>query len=344
MTSVPIYFYLHPHHFPPNIPEDIHQNWPGFGLGIYAWTIQTYLRLKQDGFPCFLTSKIPDQGIVFIHRNLLTRYHSRFKPSQNLLLICLKAELSPYPYGQLQIVQNPTEIETVSHSFYLPHWTQPGLIPRDLSRGDRFENIAFFGHQNNLAAELLSPRWQQHLNQLGLNWLPVINRNPWNDYQTLNPAWNDYRHIDAIVAIRRFGTDYSYPNKPATKLYNAWLAGVPAILGYESAYRTEGHPHQDYLEVTSFSELSFTLKQLKQDIKLRQKIVNQGDQQGQKFHPDQITQRWRNFIETVAIPAFETWYQTPRWLQQLILEKQALSGWIERGKAKLKVQPYSNSV
>ena len=68
MLLVPIYFYIHPQHFPVDIPHTVEENWSGFGLGIYAWTIQTYLRLKLNGFPCFLVNRIPDEGIVFIHR------------------------------------------------------------------------------------------------------------------------------------------------------------------------------------------------------------------------------------------------------------------------------------
>ncbi len=340
MLLVPIYFYIHPQHFPVDIPHTVEENWSGFGLGIYAWTIQTYLRLKLNGFPCFLVNRIPDEGIVFIHRNILTRYHSHFKPGQKLLLICLQGELLPFPYAQIQVVQNPTAIQQPSNSYYLPHWTQPGLIPRDKNREMKFENIAFFGHQNNLTPELLSPSWQQHLHQLNLNWLPVINTNSWAFYQHLNNQWNDYRQIDAIVAIRGFGKNNIYPDKPATKLYNAWLAGVPAILGYESAYRAEGNPNQDYLEVTSMTELLSALIQLKQNPELRQALVQKGNQQAKQFNPDVFTQRWCNFIETIAIPAYENWCQTPQWLQQIILKKSYVNSLINRGKLKLKTQFY----
>jgi hypothetical protein len=336
MNSVPIYFYLHPQHFPTDIPDTVEENWSGFGLGIYAWTVQTYLRLKLNGFPCYLVDQIPDEGIVCIHNNILTRYHPDFKPGKKLLLICLKAESNPFPYAQIQVVQNPTEVKQLSNSYYLPHWTQPGLIPRDQNRGKIFENIAFFGHQNNLASELCSPNWQHHLNQLGLNWLPVINQNSWQDYQHLNNHWNDYHQIDAVVAVRCFGKRNLYPNKPATKLYNAWLAGVPAILGYESAYRIEGHPNQNYLEVTSMSQLLSALIQLKQHPKLRQTLVQNGNQQVKNFTPDALTQLWCHFLKTVAIPAYERWCKTPQWLQQIILEKNHLNTLVDRSQLKLK--------
>jgi hypothetical protein len=336
MYSTQIYFYLHPQHFPSNIPETSEQNWSGFALGIYTWTIQTYLRLKQAGLPCFLVDKIPEEGIVFVHRNLLTRYHSTFKPGQKLLLVNLKAELLPFPSAQIQVVQNPTEVQQVYNSYYLPHWTQPGLIARDKYRREKFKNIAFFGHQNNLAPELRSSNWQEQLNQLGLNWLPIINQNAWNDYQSLNSNWNDYSQIDAVVAVRSFGKNNIYNNKPATKLYNAWLAGVPAILGYESAYRAEGNPNQDYLEVTTLDELLSALVRLKQDIKLRQLIIQNGYQKAEAFNSEVFTQRWCDFIENVVIPAYQRWCHLSPWQQQVILGKSRLNTLVYRVKLKLK--------
>lgn len=338
MFSVPLYFYLHPQHFPKKIPDRVEQNWSGFALGIYAWTIQTYLRLKQAGLPCFLVDQIPNEGIVFAHSNLLIRYHSAFKPGRKLLLVNLKAELRPFPYAQIQVIQNPTEVEQVYNSYYLPHWTQPGLIPRDKSRKTKFKNIAFLGHQNNLAPELLSPNWQQQIDQLGFNWLPIINQNSWADYHSLNPRWHDYSQIDAIVAVRSFGKDNLYQNKPTTKLYNAWLAGVPAILGYESAYRTEGNPNQNYLEVTSVDELLSALIRLRQDLKLRQIIVQNGYQKAQEFNSEVFTQRWCDFIQNTVIPTYENWCNLSPWLQQMILEKIHLNTLVYRIKQKLKEQ------
>ncbi|NEP60100.1 MAG: hypothetical protein F6K31_24355 [Symploca sp. SIO2G7] len=217
MILPPIYFYIPPPYWPDTIPASADKAWKGFGIGIYTWTLQTYLRLKADGFPCQLVSELPEEGIVLVHRNSL-RVHNRLKPSKNLLLICLKAELNQYPYAQLQVVQNPTESQTGKNCYYIPHWPQPGLIPRNPTRGDRFENIAFFGHQTNLAAELLEPAWEQELQALGLNWCPRLNSNRWDKYEEIDNCWHNYNNIDAIVAVRSFDRQQNYPTKPATKL------------------------------------------------------------------------------------------------------------------------------
>jgi hypothetical protein len=317
----PIYFYLPQVYWPQDFPAHVDENWAGFGLGMYAWTIQTYLRLTADGFACELVNTLPSEGIVLVHRNALRAHRIPPKPSPRLMLICLKAELPRYRYAQLQIVQNPADQSLFAKSYYLPHWPQPGLIPRETDRGSRFETIAFFGHQNSLAPELRSPQWLEQLQDLGLTWQPIINTHPWDSYQQINTHWNNYSQIDAIVAVRSFDAKQIrcsryYGAKPATKLYNAWLAGVPAILGPESAYRAERQCELDYLEVSSIEALLGTLKRLKQDFKLRQQMIQQGWQRAQAIQPANITAQWRTFLEEVAIPAYWHWCKLPRWQQQ----------------------------
>ncbi|WP_413164363.1 hypothetical protein ACL6C3_00605 [Capilliphycus salinus ALCB114379] len=334
MIQPHIYFYIPQDLFPLEKPKNFNENWRGFGLGIYAWTLQTYLRLKADGFPCELVNYLPQSGIVLTHRNCLSIQKS-IKPGQNLLLICIKAESDFYPYAQLHVVQNPEETATFNPTYYIPHWTQPGLIPRDYQRGERFENIVFFGHLNNLAPELLSDEWKNTLSQLGLNWCPIINNNHWTDYQSIDPRWNDYSQADAVVAIRSFGKENKYINKPATKLFNAWLAGVPAVLGYESAYRAEGIPNFNYLEVTSLNELLFALRQLKSNRTIRQYLIRNSQSKLNQIHWDKIIKKWRYFLEQIATVAFDEWCSKPRRVQNMILESRYLSWMINRGKSKI---------
>ncbi|EAW39299.1 hypothetical protein [Lyngbya sp. PCC 8106] len=334
MIQPNIYFYIPCDLFPQKIPQNINENWAGFGLGIYAWILQTYLRLKADGFPCQLVDYFPQSGIVLTHRNCLS-INQQLKPGNNLLLVCIKAESNFYPYAQLHVVQNPEEVETINPGYYIPHWPQPGLIPRDSQRGNQFKNIVFFGHKSNLTPELSSLEWHNTLNQLGLNWCPIINQNHWTDYQTIDNRWNDYSQADAVVAIRSFGKNNKYVNKPATKLFNAWLAGVPAVLGNESAYRAEGIPNFNYLEVTSLNELIFALKQLKTNRNLREYIVKNSQFKLNQVNSNQITKKWRYFLTEIAIPAFDDWCSKPRRVQNMILETRYLSWIINRGQSKI---------
>ncbi|NJN38789.1 MAG: hypothetical protein HC790_08765 [Acaryochloridaceae cyanobacterium CSU_3_4] len=161
-NSPHIYFYIPQEYWPATgIPEQPNTYWCNFNQGItpgvYAWVIQTYQYLKADGLNCELVGEIPLEGIIFAHRKSLP---DDFKPNEKSLIVCLKAESSAHPYAQVHIVGNERDMdfETMilgdrylypGDKYYIPHWPQPGLIPRDINRGNRFENIAFFGESQN---------------------------------------------------------------------------------------------------------------------------------------------------------------------------------------------------
>ncbi|HEY9694670.1 MAG TPA: hypothetical protein V6D15_20910 [Oculatellaceae cyanobacterium] len=328
----PIYFYIPKEYYPKSIPKSANEDWKGFGIGIYAWTLQTYLHLQANNFPCKLTDTLPDEGIVLIHRNSFTAFQQQIKPGKKLLLICLKAEWEPYPYAQLHVVQNPLETKYIADSYYIPHWTQPGLIKRDRTRDDKFENIAFFGFPENLAPELTQPSWQAKLQDLGLNWYAATNRDLWNNYST----------IDTILAVRSFDPtsrylSRNYISKPATKLYNAWCAGVPAILGYESAFQAERQSELDYLEVSSLTDVIDAIQRLRDDYKLRQAMVENGDLRAEKIKPDKTVAKWHNFLTNVAIPAYNRWCLTSKFEQEIFFQRRYVLFKVNRAQNKLRL-------
>lgn len=332
--SPAIFFYIPAPFWPARLPATSAENWAGFGLGIYAWTVQTYLKLREAGVVCHLTSHFPDEGIILFHANAARG--ATIAPGPKRLLICLKAESPLCAQAQLHVVQNPCEASSVCNCHFIPHWPQPGLLPRRPERQDRFENVAFLGHCNSLAADLLSPYWQAQLQQRGLRWIPVVNTNPWNSAQSIDTRWNDYQQLDAIVAVRRFHLARpGYRSKPATKLYNAWLAGVPAILGRELAYRAEGRIGVDYLEANCMDELLSCLDLLQQDVARRQNIVQQGQRRAAQYTSAAITQRWQQYLCEVAIPMYKRWCERPSWQQQIHQGKARLLSYCDRAQRRL---------
>ncbi|MEQ8469306.1 hypothetical protein [Coleofasciculus sp. E1-EBD-02] len=329
-TLPPIYFYLPPddllesklaHLVANGLPENADTYWKGFSYGLFCWNLQTYLRLKADGFPCQLVRTIPEEGIIISHRE---GFPNHLKPGRKLLMVCIKADRPRHPYAQLHIIQNPQNnmlkksMMTVGDAYYLPHWPQPGLIPRNPARRDRFENIAFFGNQYNLAPELKYPSWKEKLNALGLSWR-VVKRD----------KWNDYSETDAIVAMRSF-SQLDVTLKPATKLYNAWSAGVIAILGCESAYRAERKSELDYLEVNSLNEVILSLKRLRDDKGLRQAMIENGRVRAEEVKPASTSAKWRSFIEEIAIPAYKRWCTTSDWNRQNFLMRNYLAHKVDK--------------
>ena len=230
------------------------------------------------------------------------------------------------------MVQNPCEASR--GSYFIPHWPQPGLRSRQPQ--DRFKPDAYLGHRNSLAPALLAPAWETQLLQRGLHWLPVINTNGWNEYQSIDTRWNDYRHIDAIVAIRQLHLwRPGYRSKPATKLYNAWLAGVPAILGRELAYRTEGTIGINYLEANSMAELLSCIDTLQQNVTLRRTLVKNGKLRAAHYTSASIVNRWQQFLDRVAVPSYRTWCRRFSWQRQLQQSQAKIVHYCDRARRRL---------
>lgn len=299
-SKIPVFFYVPRSEWPkqgiPEIPVmhwDTPDLWPVGGK--YNHTIQTYLRLKSDGFPCELVDTLPDEGILIAHRDFLPKSAKLLNPK--LLVVCIKAERTPHPYAQLHILQNPFEeslLDTCWNACYIPFWTQRGLIPRNPERGDTFKTVAYFGRRVNLAPELNDQKWFQQLDELGLHWYHAS-----EDY-----LWYDYSGVDVILAVRSFDKQ-TYDDKPASKLFNAWRAGIPVIAGNDSAFQAEFRSELDFIKVSTLDETIAALKRLRDDSNLRRAMMDNAAERAIDVQPEAITQRWRAFLAEVAFPAYE---------------------------------------
>jgi hypothetical protein len=317
----PIYFYLSPKEWPDKVPNSIDESWAMYKGGANSWALNTYLYLKQYNFPCELVNQVPEKGILLAYR---TSFPTSFKPHKELLFICMQGDISRHPFAQLHVVQNPQNTLPDSmprsdrylfpgKSIHINHWTQPELIPRNPQRGESFENIAYLGRAHNLAPELRSQDWKDSLAALGLNWKIV------EEHQ----EWKDYSEVDAIIAVRSFDMN-TYSTKPGTKLYNAWLAGVPAILGNDSAFELERKSNLDYIKATTVEEALEALKRLKQEPELRQAIANNCKQRSEEVKPAALVEKWQSFLTDIAIPAYEQWCGSSRTNQIAFLSGRSL--------------------
>jgi hypothetical protein len=307
----PIYFLIPRQHWPPGgLPQTVEALWPWLvsrgkrGVGPWVWTLQTYLHLRTSGVECELADALPRKGIVVSHRDFLPE---ESRPGRELFLVCILADREAptpwgsgrHPYAQLHVVQNPKDpLLTHAHKlwkgYYLPFWPQPGLLPRAAARGDRFEHAAFVG--SNPAPEFSTSRWKTGLKELGLSWdvMPV-------------ERWHDYRQIDVVAAVRSFGRSGDYPYKPASKLWNAWHAGVPALLGPEAAYRCERKNELDYLEITSIDDALRAVQRLRDDPELRHAMVANGTRRALELTPAKITALWATFLDETVCPTYARW-------------------------------------
>ncbi len=289
-----------------SVPESIDAYWQwqtaAAGLheywGKYHWVLQTYLYLKAAGIGVELVNRLPPEGILISHMDCL---EYGLKPGRKLFLVVLLVDREyPHPYAQFHVTHNPVQkLPLGLAQQYMPPWPQVGLIPRDASRGDRFDTIGYFGYPQNLDAQLTSPAFRARLASLGLSiTVPA-------------PAdWHDFSGIDAILAIRSFG-NHPQLNKPSLKLYNAWLARVPALLGHETSYRAEGRPGIDYLETATIEAVHEALQRLKSDALFRRSLVAEGDSAVARFRPENTVQRWTDFLREEIEPRYRLWQQRP---------------------------------
>ena len=252
--------------------------------GRYHWVLQTYLYLKQAGMPVVLTNTIPRAGIIITHMDCIDY---GFKPTpEQFLAIMLVDRKIPHPRAHIQILHNPIQRLPLGLMHrYIPPWPQIGLIPRDPARRDRFETLGYFGYPSNLHPSISDPAFQREIGRIGLRL-----------YVPASAEWHDFSGVDCVMAIRNFGRIERHLNKPSLKLFNAWLAEVPAILGFESAYREEGRPGSAYLEATTPDELLESLRLLQSDPDQRRALVAQGRAAVHGFSVARTTERWRALL------------------------------------------------
>lgn len=280
-----------------------------------CWIFQTWVALERSGFPARLTHSIPSEGVLVTLTNCVP---SDFRPPPGILFVGIVADFTAHPRAHLHVVQNAAHGKRLRNAAFIPLWPQPNLIPRDPARSDRFENVCFFGDPLNLARELADRHWQRKLkDELDI------------DFSVCGAdRWHDYSDVDCVAAVRGFGRS-KYFHKPATKLYNAWLAGVPFIGGMDSSYAADGEPGRNFLQASTPDELFSHIRRLKEEPALRTRLVMEGKIAGRNFTPEAILGRWKKFLSD-AVPRFEErWRNKGASARRAFFAFQSFSVWLD---------------
>jgi hypothetical protein len=305
----------------------------------HAVTVRTYVHLRLDGFACELTDELHPGAIVVTHTDFLPHTGSdtdspwekrgRLDDAMRAaFVLCYQADRPRHPYAQMHLVQNSADAAHNGPSMlgrlagldlrYVPLWTQPGLLPRRPSRGDEFTEVAFFGITDELDPSLTDPTWHEQLRRRGFNFrIPDATE------------WNDYGEVDVVVAARSFAYPGQFWRKPPSKLFNAWLAGVPAILGRESAYRAERRSDLDFIDVSSRQEIEDALERLRGDADLRARMVDNGRQRALEVDDGALTRRWRRLLEDEAMGGYEAWTASSGVSRRAWIARRAVLGRLE---------------
>ena len=169
---------------------------------------------------------------------------------------------------------------------------------------DRLERLVFKGDIVNLDPRFATDRFRDDLAALGVEFLiqPYV-------HETKSSGWHDYTDVDAVLAIRAIHpTELS--TKPASKLINAWAAGVPAILGNEPAFRELRRDPLDYVEIATPEEAIAAVRRLKEHPGDYRAMVDHGTVRATDYTNQRVAERWHAFLSGPAETAYRSWLTT----------------------------------
>ena len=277
---------------------DPDRDWRELQRGERAWVLQTYLHLARAGYPVRLASRLPESGVVVFHakerRALPLRRRSRGR--SGLVFVAVRGDVRQAAGADFEVVQNRQSADGAG-SFFVPHWPQPGLLPRDPSRGTRLARIAYKGFDRNLHPWFRTAGWRDFLASHGIEW--VIDSVPFAEGGTGEALeWPDFRSVDAVLAVRPAACPRR-DSKPATKLYNAWLAGVPALLSPDVAFRELRRSPLDYLEAAGPAEAKSGVRRLLAEPDLYRRMVANGRARAAEFSAGAVLARWLELLEEI---------------------------------------------
>lgn len=261
-----------------------------------AWIVQTYRWLRHFGHDVHISAVLPKQGtVVFIPEkesfdSLIDQYSADHK---SLTFVVIRADVIEFrsPLADIEILQNGRFADK-PNSFFIPHWPQPGIIPRDTSRGATLESITFKGGFGNLHAMFRSEQWKEYLRSNGITF-EIASKHT----QGARPRWHDYKNADLALAVRPLHGDGGMRcDKPASKLINAWHAGVPAMVGPEYAFQELYEHELDYIQVQTLPQAIGAIDMLRNNPDLYLAMVQHGRRRAQEFTYERITEFWAHVL------------------------------------------------
>ncbi len=272
---------------PPCSASDV-DAFPGrFRRGESNWIVQTYALLREElersGFEVALRSTFQPSAIAIAHRDALNTFSS---DAHRCRVIGVRADRPPIYGIEREIVQNDVVPDSPVRR-YIAHWPQPALLPRDPGRGSRVDHVVYFGRVQGTTTWMRSEAFRSKLAGEGVT------------FRIADRDWNDYRDVDAILSARDM-TPRWLATKPASKLTNAWLAGVPALLGDEPAFRSLRRSELDYDQVNTADDAVAAILKLRREPDRYQAMVRNGLERSRGFTREVILQRWLDVITEMA--------------------------------------------
>jgi len=289
------------------LPESLEDDWqPISGTNEGTLYLIYHLLLKQ-GYPVEIAGGERRAKVIIGTSQTLPKFKP---PTGGSFIICFQMDRPRNNWAHIHIVCNHAMTYTKSLTLadriflpgkilHLPFPPQIGLIPRDPERKNSFRNICYIGNPKNLDQVYQQKGWEFELQKHGMT-MSIIS----------NPClFADYSHADCILAVR--GPDFPGHNKPCSKLWNAWRAGVPIILGPEPASREVRRSHLDFIEVNSAAEALAALITLRDNLNLRHRMIQNGIERSVECSQARIAQCWTNSLNYEIKGEIDCWHGSP---------------------------------
>lgn len=280
-----------------------------FTQGKIIWTLQTYLilRNRMDGVTC---TRFPKSDAINIAH---CQYLRKIQCEPHTFICSISGEYRHLFWAHMHIVQNQKQHDGKRY-FWIPHWMQPGLIPRKENR-TVVDTVAYAGDPRRLSVrnnylQSKIARFGYFTSKTDGNdfWSAKINNMGMHFAFLQKPEWNDYSEIDILVGIRSFdGERYNY--LPPTKLINAWHAGIPFIGGNDSAFEQVGTPGKDYIKVKSKEEAIQEIIRLRRDHEYYKSFVEAGMKQAKEYTREKIAGAWIQLLTGDMQRIYNSWTQ-----------------------------------
>ncbi len=270
--------------------EDIARRPGRFVGGRNAWIAQTYLRLRpaleERGWDVTTGARFVPGTVSIVHRDDANRFRGE---AASTFMVVVRADRAPVRACDLAIAQNALALGPGER--FVPLWPQPGLKPRLESRGATLECIAYQGRTSSAPAWFRDEGFHRALALRDMR------------FDVRERGWEDYRRVDVALAMRDEAPRV-LATKPASKLYNAWLASVPMIAAPEPAYLELRRRPLDFMQARGPADVLAAIDALRSNPHRYAAMVANGRQRGAEFDVDATRRRWLDLLEREVAPRF----------------------------------------
>ena len=260
-----------------------------FTNGNFCWCLRSYLILsKRNKLNVQCSNHLINGAINLVHSDQLLQ----LKGNADQFIVCVRADYPKRRWAHYHIVQNKRQI--LSNTSFIPHWLQPGLIKRDLSRHDVLK-VAYSGQLFNGNFAGSEEAWRKLFAPYGIEFVTLT-----------AGAWHDLSNVDVLIALRSFDSK-PHNTKPPSKLFSAWHSQIPLVAGYDSAFLQVVSPGKEYLLAKTPEEVVNCVLQLKNDPTLYKTIVENGLKKTLLYNETTIAETWENVLINPIMNRYQQW-------------------------------------